>query len=893
MELKIHDPACPGEAIVFSTDRKEHAEKMIACLIAEIKQNEQFEESQVNGGNWLAAAMKLVDEVRGSSPFRGKVKLRDYEAGQAIQTADAATQKAAIFLCSNYLSKSRHSDLVTDRVCEAVLAALLRKKLVYSDAEVVKLLVPLASKAFIFNNLPVGSILTHVERHIEKFGLNKSVCQQLERMSKQYHSLATYGDARKAGARVEALLARPVATSNQKPKDNSAVEEKSIDEKSDEVDFELSTGEAWTNALLTELERLSSESKLHWYQLLKHCSSARSSKPTKKFLNRSQELLELIGDKEFTQVIRPVLSAVGQPGKCQRLTHYGQVSYGEATQIHEKHVDRLRGLVWTTSLVENEALVGDVGDTAEKCFQKIREVGPRSPKIGNACLIALSTLASESAVAQLGRLKSRAGHVSTRKQIAKAFTVAANNAGMTEADLVELGVPNFGMTEVGGIHETFGELTAMATLYANRKSKLVWHRADGKTQKTVPAKVKDTHSDQLKCLKNRLKEIDKLMPSVRQRVEHLFVNERRWSLADFRKRFLDHPVVGVIARRLIWNIDLNGTTTAAFWHDGQFVTSNGKSASTEKASSVSIWHPMQGSAEDVFRWRGWLEANEITQPFKQAHREVYILTDAERTTVDHSNRFASHIIRQHQFAALCQLRGWRFVLQGDWDSWNAPYLDMPQYGLRAEFLVDPMEGQNDVTQAFVYTNLATEHVQFFRIEDAVCDRMTPVPLEEIPPIVFSEVMRDIDLFVGVTSIGNDPEWQERGADEPYADYWEKFSFGDLSQTAVTRKQTLESIMPRLAIAEQCHFDGNFLVVRGNLRTYKIHLGSGNILMTPDDQYLCIVQKRGNGNKRTDNLYLPFEGDNTLSLILSKAFLLAEDDKIKDPTITNQLRLDRD
>lgn len=37
------------------------------------------------------------------------------------------------------------------------------------------------------------------------------------------------------------------------------------------------------------------------------------------------------------------------------------------------------------------------------------------------------------------------------------------------------------------------------------------------------------------------------------------------------------------------------------------------------------------------------------------------------------------------------------------------------------------------------------------------------------------------------------------------------------------------------------------------------------------------------------MFLPFEGDRTLSIILSKAFLLAEDGKIKDPTIMRQIR----
>ena len=79
----------------------------------------------------------------------------------------------------------------------------------------------------------------------------------------------------------------------------------------------------------------------------------------------------------------------------------------------------------------------------------------------------------------------------------------------------------------------------------------------------------------------------------------------------------------------------------------------------------------------------------------------------------------------------------------------------------------------------------------------------------------------------------------------------------------------------------------FLVVRGDLRTYKIHLGSANILMEPNDQYLCIVAEPQPG--KTSAVFLPFEGDARLSLILSKAVLLAADTKIADPTITAQLR----
>jgi hypothetical protein len=60
-----------------------------------------------------------------------------------------------------------------------------------------------------------------------------------------------------------------------------------------------------------------------------------------------------------------------------------------------------------------------------------------------------------------------------------------------------------------------------------------------------------------------------------------------------------------------------------------------------------------------------------------------------------------------------------------------------------------------------------------------------------------------------------------------------------------------------------------------------------VLMEPGSRYLCIVE--GAATKATPrSLLLPFEGDHKLSLILSKAFLLADDRKIKDETILRQL-----
>ena len=177
--------------------------------------------------------------------------------------------------------------------------------------------------------------------------------------------------------------------------------------------------------------------------------------------------------------------------------------------------------------------------------------------------------------------------------------------------------------------------------------------------------------------------------------------------------------------------------------------------------------------------------------------------------------------------------------------------------------------------------VATDQVRF-------SDPSRPeIPLSEIPALVFSEIMRDVDLFVSVCSVGNDPAWTD-GGENRHHDYWREWSFGALNATADTRRDILERLIPKLKIADRCTLEGRFLVVKGKLRTYKIHLGSSNIRMEPNDQYLCIVPDRVLAKSAPDRVFLPFEGDNTLSIILSKAFLLADDSKIKDPGILSQI-----
>jgi hypothetical protein len=243
------------------------------------------------------------------------------------------------------------------------------------------------------------------------------------------------------------------------------------------------------------------------------------------------------------------------------------------------------------------------------------------------------------------------------------------------------------------------------------------------------------------------------------------------------------------------------------------------------------------------------------------------------------------------------------------DTYPPASRELPAWGLRAEFWIEGVGTDYgvDTNDAGAFLRVATDQVRFYRTGAApnaahaggggyTTEAQGPgrdnvneaVPLEEVPPLVFSEIMRDVDLFVGVASVGNDPGWQDGGPGGRYRDYWQSYSFGDLSATAVTRREVLLQLVPMLKIAGRCSFEERFLVVRGDQRTYKIHLGSGNVLMEPNDQYLCIVpdaRARAGG----PDVVLPFEGDSVLSIILSKALMLSEDTKIKDLTIVRQIR----
>ena len=670
-----------------------------------------------------------------------------------------------------------------------------------------------------------------------------------------------------------------------------------------EIDFPLVEGDIWANTALSELRKLDSKTQKAWAELLLNCLRVTGSAPSSKWLKSVDKYLDNIGIPNFFNKLSQWFPLVDK-ARAAPASRYDNVQ-----TLLPVNADLLKGLAWLCSKSDDPEIARALTALAVSAYKKIPGSGPRAGKVGNACFWALGNMPGGEGVAQLSILKIKIKTNTAQKLIANALEIAANRTGITAEEIEEMSVPTYGLQEVGLRRDMFDEVSSELRVNGSEVEQ-VWTSKNAKRLASAPKALKEKYPEELKEILQAVKDIRKMLPAQRDRIDNLFLQQKQWIYESWQERYINHPLIGTIARRLIWKFSRNDKAATAIWFEGHLVGWDGKPVEwLDDSTTVELWHPIQTESGVVLAWRQWLMEHEIRQPFKQAYREIYLLTDAELNTRVYSNRYAAHILRQHQFNSLCAAKGWKNSLRLMVDDTFPPATKLlPQWGLRAEFWVEGIGDQygTDTNETGTFLYLTTDQVRFYRVDAAEnrahaggggylarrwngIGNVEPLPLEEIPPLVFSEIMRDVDMFVGVASVGNDPTWLDGGGEARYQDYWHSYSFGELTESSKTRKQVLETLVPRLKIAGRCKLTNKFLVVRGDIRTYKIHLGSGNILMEPNDQYLCIVPSRRSGEAGKDKLFVPFEGDQMLAIILSKAFLLAEDMKITDTSITRQLK----
>ncbi len=635
----------------------------------------------------------------------------------------------------------------------------------------------------------------------------------------------------------------------------------------------IEPGEPWADEACRILCDLDDDKIKPWTTLVRHCLDNNSTKPSKKWEKEANSLVDSIGEASYRDSILQLLPLVKEDrtSKIELEDYYHPDYFNYNHVISENNTRLLKGLIWVSSRYNDTDVSRELRKLAAAMYKKVYGIGMRNAKLGNAAIYSLSVMSETKGLKEIIVLRAATKYNPALVNINRVFDKLAESRGMTPDQLAELSTPDYGLTDIGMYTEELGGFTALLRLTGVGKCELTW-ATPNKTQKSIPAAVKCEYAAEIKSIKAISKDIQSGSSAHSQRIEQMFLRRKPLDVATWKEQYINHKLIGFLARRLIWRVSSGTTTHNVIHSDNGHLTSENEIIEIPDNAAIVLWHPTMSSASDVLQWRRWLIGNEVTQPFKQAHREIYLLTDAEKETKNYSMRFANHILKHHQFNALATQRGWQQTRGGGWDggSENSAYKKIPDHSINIEFEAQGVESY-DYSDSGIYECVATSEVVF--------SKESRLNLDKIEPLVFSEVMRDVDLFVGVASIGNDPDWREREST-----YWQDFSFGVLNATAETRKEVLVALIPKLKIASQLSLEGRFLVVKGSVRTYKIHLGSTNILMEPDDSYLCIVEV-----KQKNTVLLPFEGDRALSQILSKAMLLANDTKIKDQTILSQIK----
>ncbi|WP_321018532.1 DUF7737 domain-containing protein, partial [Eisenbergiella porci] len=237
------------------------------------------------------------------------------------------------------------------------------------------------------------------------------------------------------------------------------------------------------------------------------------------------------------------------------------------------------------------------------------------------------------------------------------------------------------------------------------------------------------------------------------------------------------------------------------------------------------------------------------QPFKQVFRELYVKLpeELERT---HSLMFAGNQIQPSKTAACLKAR-----------RWVADYEEGLQKIYYKDNIIAHIYAQADWFSPSDVEAPALEWVEF-------TDRKTfeEIKIEKLPDIVYSEVMRDVDLAVSVAHAGGvDPETSH--------------------STVEMRRAIIEFNLPLFGITNVT-LEGSHALIAGKRGSYSIHLGSGVIHQQGGHQINVLpVHSQSRGK-----LFLPFlDEDPKTAEIMSKIVLFAQDNKIKDPYILDQIK----
>ncbi|QQS86922.1 DUF4132 domain-containing protein [Fusobacterium canifelinum] len=374
------------------------------------------------------------------------------------------------------------------------------------------------------------------------------------------------------------------------------------------------------------------------------------------------------------------------------------------------------------------------------------------------------------------------------------------------------------------------------------------YEKDGKVLKSLPTKLKkDKYIEEIKAVHKGLK--DQYSRS-RKMLEQSMEDGVKFYGYEL-KTLSTNPVVAPLIKNLVFKLD----NLLGYYEDNKLIGFDKKSKKVilikdiDKDELLTIAHPF-----DLFNSKQWtlyqqdILERQIKQPFKQVFRELYIKTKDE-LELDKSRRYAGHQIQPAKTIALLKTRRW---VVDDYEGLQKVYYK-----------------ENIIAKMYAMTDwFSPAEVEAPTIEDIVFyDRKTfePLRINGVPDLVFSEVMRDIDLVVSVAHVGDvDPE---------------------ASQSTIEMRRAIVEFNAKLFKLKNVTFTESHALIKGTRAEYSIHLGSGLIHQKTG----TVINVLPIHSQHRGQIFLPFiDEDPKTAEIMAKVLLFAQDEKIKDIFILEQI-----
>lgn len=467
-----------------------------------------------------------------------------------------------------------------------------------------------------------------------------------------------------------------------------------------------------------------------WIDLLRHCLNAGTGhRPTLSWLKKSRQLAARLDNRQLSQYLHYVI-AYCRTILTERHEGIKGVADFDVEYLSPINHDLLKALIWFIPLIKGNALHDLVEDYARWAFKKSRESGPLSVKTGLAAAYTLTFLPFDSALARILAIRESTQDKAAQKSIDKILLLLAEKNNISATELEESLVPSFGLLPGGILDTTIGKYTVTCQLSLPGKSVYTWS-LNGDALETVPSLQKEKP---FKAFQAQVRNIEMQLATYNGKLEALFLQQRSWSFSHWEKYYLQHPLLGKLSSSLIWTVNNGNVKTECIPLDGQMVSLKGTAITMTPDTIITLWHPYGADSKTVHAWKQFLAQQKVEQPFEQAHRKIFTPTTEELAGGLFSLRYSSLSLNREKFINASIGKGWN-VKKKVPQHWRfLPFLELTDWDMRVNFLADVKD--DDI--------IFTDHINFYK-------QGAPLPIIEVPPVIFSEVMLHIDLFVRTAS----------------------------------------------------------------------------------------------------------------------------------------------